>query len=116
MKRNETILSLLLAATLSLPAVVFAGTQVPGSTDEARYAAAQRTQSESTPAYRDNASSSTNIRAGSTDEARALAGQRGATTHVVLPSDCTVPMHAAASTDEARQSFGRYLDACSLPA
>jgi len=115
MKRNATILSLLMAATLSLPAVVFAGTQVPGSTDEARYAA-QRAQSESAPVYSDNASSSATTRAGSTDEARALAGQRRATTHIVLPSDCTVPMYAAASTDEAREEFGRYLEACSQPA
>ena len=116
MKRNETILSVLVAAALSLPCVVFAaGTQVPGSTDEARYAA-QRATSESTPAYSDSARSATTTQAGSTDEARALAGQGRAPTHVVLPSNCTLPTNAAASTDEARWSFGRYLEACSQQA
>ncbi len=115
MKRNETILSLIMAAALALPVVAFAaGSQVPGSTDEARYAA-QRAQSQSSQPAVDSPRASEYTHAGSSDEARAVAGQRQVTpTHVVLPSNCAVPMgHALGSTDEARWSFGRYLETCS---
>ena len=78
MKRNPTLVSLLLAATLSLPSFVLASSLqgVPGSTDEARAAVQQMTQNQATPAAHEELRAGARI--SSTDEARSVAGQQQA--------------------------------------
>lgn len=113
MNTSETIASILVTAALSLPCVAFAsGTQhgVPGSTDEARWAAQRAPQqSASTNGYDDPAAI---LWASSTDEARALAAKRQvAPAPLAMPTDrieAGVAM-TPGSTDEARASFGRRL-------
>jgi hypothetical protein len=114
MNANRTIVSLLVTAALSLPFVASAaGAQdrVPGSTDEARAAAALVTnQKQPRPALLGYDLVVPAV-ASSTDEARWLAGQRhtGPESRAML-SDATYAGVVAGSTDEARAAFGRRLD------
>jgi hypothetical protein len=120
MKPSTTILSLLATAALSLPLFAHASgalDRVPGSTDEARYAAQYAPRQTAQPSYGYDDPAAV-LRASSTDEARAVVAKRDAQSSLVRASDC---MHAGAvaagSTDEARASVGRRLtgsfDECS---
>ena len=114
MKTNRTIVSLFVTAALSLPLFAHAAGaqyQFPGTTDEARAAAAelinQKDAVQSVRAY----DPATPVIASSTDEARALAGQRQVKQDkLASPSDCTNAGVVVGSTDEARAAFGERLD------
>lgn len=109
MQPKQRIVSILVTAALSLPCIVYASAiaGVPGSTDEARAAAARQTQQLQSYV---SPGASVVSRASSTDEARALAGQRHTeATQVALRPDCMQAdsMGRPATTDEVRAALGR---------
>ena len=100
MKRNKTIVSVLVAAALSLPFVAFASSSLPGSTDEAR-ALAHRAEPVQTAQVVQNAYTTL---PSSTDEARERASQRYTPIRLAVPSQCFTAgaMGLPTSTDDAR--------------
>lgn len=108
MKANQTILSALFTTALALPCIASAS-GVPGSSDEARRAAAARVAlnpSAQIGAGHDDPTAV--LRASATDEARALFARRQSDPAVAISSDCVSTGAATPrSTDEARASYGR---------